>query len=176
MEPLCIPFSLSSSDLFLIANKFLCVPCKNPEILKIKGQFSFSSSSLPQAKETNKTNSSFVFLFLHQTVELPSTQVLSTCAPTGASRSFPKLFLWPLPTCPSLYQLRPSSLCFSSGVTPAGNVPGIPQPKQSSYLYVPMMLYFPYHSSYHEDCHCFKHSLPFDKTIFIGGCCIQLSA
>ena len=112
MEPLCIPFSLSSSDLFLIANKFLCVPCKNPEILKIKCQFSFSSSSLPQAKETNKTNSSFVFLFLHQTVELPSTQVLSTCAPTGASRSFPKLFLWPLPTCPSLYQVRPSSLTF----------------------------------------------------------------
>ena len=65
-----------------------------------------------QTKETKKTNSFFVFLFLYQTVELPCTQVLSTCAPTGATRSFPKLFLWPLPTCPSLYQVRPSSLTF----------------------------------------------------------------
>ena len=54
MEPLCIPFSLSSSDLFLIANKFLCVPCKNPEILKIKCQFSFSSSSLSPNKRNKK--------------------------------------------------------------------------------------------------------------------------
>ena len=32
-----------------------------------------------------------------------------------------------------------------------GGVPGTPQPKQSYYLCVPTILYFPYHSSYHED-------------------------
>ena len=123
--------TLYSLQSFLLWPFFNCIisfsvfPARIQKYLKLSVSLAFHLLPFPQTKETKKTNSFFVFLFLYQTVELPSTQVLSTCAPTGATRSFPKLFLWPLPTCPSLYQIHPSSLHFSSGVTPAGNVPGI---------------------------------------------------
>ena len=92
--------------------------------LKLSGaRLSSSSSPLPQTKETNKTNSLFVvFCFLYQTMEPPSTQVLSTCVSILASRSVQMLCPQPLPTWPSLYTrfIPLFPLHFSSDVTPAG--------------------------------------------------------
>lgn len=123
--------SLQPSLLWPFSNciiSFTVFSARIQKYLKLSGSLAFHLLSFPKQKKQIRQTHPLFFCF-YQTVELPSTQVLSTCAPTGASRSFPKLFLWPLPTCPSLYEIHPSSLCFSSGVTPAGNVPGIPQPK-----------------------------------------------
>ena len=75
--------------------------------LKVSVSLAFRLLPFPKQKKQDKLT---VSLFLYQTVELPSTEMLSTCASTGPSRLVQMLFLWPLPTWPSLYQVHPFSL------------------------------------------------------------------
>ena len=122
--------SLQSSLLWPFSNcviSFTVFPARIQKYLKLSVSLAFHLLPFPQTKETNKTISLF-FLFLYQTVELPSTQ----CSPLVLPQVLPGLSR----SCSSgLFLLDPVftrfvhlPLCFSSGVTPVGNVPGIPQP------------------------------------------------
>ena len=122
--------SLQSSLLWPFSNCIISFTVFSARIQKyLKLSVSLAFHFLPWAKETNKTNSSFVFLFLHQTVELPSMKSSPPVLPQELpglswSCSFGLFLLAPVFT-----RFVHLPLCFSSGVTPPGNVPGIPQPK-----------------------------------------------
>lgn len=106
--------SLQSSLLWPFSNciiSFTVFSARIQKYLKLSVSLAFHLLFFPEQKKQIRQTHPLFFCF-YQTVELPSTQVLSTCAPTGTSRSVPKLFFWPLPTCPSLYQVHPSSLTF----------------------------------------------------------------
>ena len=144
--------------------------------LKLSVSLAFHLLPFPKLKKfIRQTHSLFFCFYIEQwNYHLPK------CSPLCFHRCFQ--------VCPDAVPLASSYLTQSlpdSSIFPyvlvqvslqLGSVPGTRQPKQSYYLCIPIILYFPYHSSCHEDYHCFKHSLPFDKTILIGGCCVQLSA
>ena len=123
--------SLQSSLLWPLSNciiSFTGFPARIQKYLKLSGSLAFHFLPFPKQKKQTRQTPCF-FLFLYQTVELPSTQ----CSPLVLPQVLPGLSQ----SCSfGLFLLAPVftrfvhlPLCFSSGVTPAGNVPGIPQPK-----------------------------------------------
>ena len=80
--------------------------------LKLSVSLAFHLLPFPKLKKfIRQTHSLFFFVSTSNngTTIYPSAL---HCASTGASRSVQMLFLWPLPTWPSLYQIHPSSLMF----------------------------------------------------------------
>ena len=79
--------SLQPSLLWPFSNciiSFTVFSARIQKYLKISVSLAFHLLFFPEQKKQIRQTHPLFFLFLYQTVELPSTQVLSTCAPTGA--------------------------------------------------------------------------------------------